>query len=182
MPDLCVQLVLADDIPGAACQHDEEVELLGCQDHLDLVEEGEARSRLQGEHADGDLILGIDLRASPQQGGYPSHQMGTGDRLRHVVVGAVLERAHDRRVVLAGGEDEHWDVAHRPDHLQEFEAVEVGKAEVDEHAVRLLGYEVTQPLHRGALGVGLVAGLGEVATQQSADALVVFDHEEPCHG
>ena len=66
-----------------------------------------------------------------QQRGDPGRQVLAGERLDHVVVGAVVEQPDDLRLLVPGGRDDDRGRGDRAHHLQRLAAVQVGEAEVE---------------------------------------------------
>ena len=137
-PHLAQQVLLREELAGIARQLLEQRELGAGEVH------GLARP---GHEPPGEVDLEVSsstrtttgaaggVRNAPQRGADPGEQLLGVERLRHVVVGAGVERAHLLRLVVARGQHDHGDLAERPQPAQHVEAVEVGEAEVEEHDV-----------------------------------------------
>ena len=180
VPDLGEELLLGDDGAAVARQVEQEVELLAAQ--LERLT-GERRGARRGiDHEVGDLDRGRAVaREPPQQRSDAGVDLLGRERLHDVLVGAGVEQPDDLPLVVARGADDHGDVAHRSQHLQEVAAVDVGEAEVEDHDV---GRLVDDRLQRGQSERRLgdpVAARGERVDERDPDAIVVLDDEHLGH-
>ena len=108
----------------------------------------------------------------------PSHELAEAEGLDDVVVGTELEKSHPVELVLAGGHDDERHRVARPEAATHLGAVEVGKAEIEQHEVDVLrGLEGCcarpDPCRREALEL-------EPLQQGFADRVVVFHDQDAC--
>ena len=117
-----------------------------------------------------------------QRGADAGEQLLGVERLRDVVVGAGVERAHLLRLLVAGGQHDHGHVAERAQAAQHVEPVEVGEAEVEDHDV---GAAVGGDHDRRLAGRGLEhleVAAAQRRAQRAPERGVVFDEEDRAHG
>ena len=107
----------------------------------------------------------VGVGAAAQDRPDPGVQLLGAERLDDVVVRAGVERGDRGRVVVAGGGDDHRDRAHRPEHPQQLDAVDVGQPEVEHDEVRRV---VEHP----SASPGIPAGSDETACPRSVSARV----------
>ena len=79
----------------------------------------------------------------------PGGDLVDPERLDHVVVGAGVEGADDRLVVVLGGHHDHGYLGDRADHREQLQPVDVRQSEVEQHHVRLAS---TNELEDGQAG------------------------------
>ena len=109
-------------------------------------------------------------------------QLGRAEGLGEIVVGAVIEGGDFLRFLIAGGDDDDRRGEPRAKLLENFLAVDVGEAEVEDHEVgrALLGEQ--QPLLAG-VGLGKsIAGFGQRVGEKLPDRRFVFDDEHQGFG
>ena len=108
----------------------------------------------------------------------PGQQVGHGERLGDVVVGAQVECRGPAVLVVDGGENH--DRHRRPGtesgkHLQ---TADVGKAQVEHDAVGLLGLDHRQGVLARGCGERLVATGAQVGDDDAQDRGLVVDHQD----
>ena len=142
---------------------------------------GGAGDEVELEVAAGEAgLLGPGLGRAAQHRLEPGGELGVGEGLDHVVVGAGAEAAdalvdgahggqHDRGGLHAGG-------AHG---FQQREAVEVGEHPVEHQRVEAAGERVHQPLAAGGGGLHGVAGLAQGLGEIVLGVVVVLDDQDP---
>ncbi|GGY31011.1 hypothetical protein GCM10010363_09750 [Streptomyces omiyaensis] len=112
----------------------------------------------------------------------PGQQLGLGERLHQVVVGAGAQPPDPVVELAEAGEDEDRQVAHVPGAVQDLPAVEPGQDEVEHHQGGPLGEEQPQRLAPVGGEGDVVAAAGEQDPQGEGEVGVVLDAEQPGHG
>ena len=137
VPHLGEQLLLGDDLAGAAGEVGQQVELARRQvEHLARrARHGGTRGRCSGSPTTTLRSAGRPLPDPAQHRTDPRLELGGRVRLDDVVVGPRVQRLHQARVVVAGAGDDHRHLAHRPQHRQHLGAVDVGEPEVEDDHV-----------------------------------------------
>src|SRR6202035_3284622 len=118
-------------------------------------------------------------RAAAQEGAQACEQLLALERLDEIVIRARVEALHPRFEGVTGGEDQDRDVVLGAQRACHLEAVELRRAEVEDHQV---GGERAALLQCG-LAVGgrahLVSLHAQRALERLGDVLVVLDHQDP---
>lgn len=107
------------------------------------------------------------------------HQLGHPERLHDVVVGARPQPLHDVALLAARGHHDQGRVADGPQPPQQFEPVEVGKAQVQQDELGLV--HVPQGVQGPAHPAHRVPALGESSAEGPGHPVVVLD-EKRVHG
>ena len=122
-------------------------------------------------------LVGIRFGAA-EMGPDAGKELGQPEWLRDVVVGAGIQPQHHVDLVAACGQDH--DRRHRrlrPEAPADFDPVEIGQPEVEQHEVGWTRGGVLERPGAGRRPAGLVAVCGERIGETSADSGVVFDDE-----
>ena len=106
VPHVFQQGLLGEDLAGVHHEVPEQRELLGGQVQRPTAPAGRVTGRVQLE-VTHDEHRGGGGRLTSQQRTHPSQQLGEGERLDEVVVGAVVEPGHPVLEGVAGGEHQH---------------------------------------------------------------------------
>jgi len=181
-PDLADQLVRRHDhagLPREAVEHPvferRQVDLLFVRTRETAREIDRHVTDLQ--HGRLTRATGIAAQRRP----HPREQFRRAERLRHVVVGAGVERGDLLRLHRARGE--HDDRHRRPrSHARDdLETIVVGQTEIDEQQIGLVAARLdVATLRRRGLDDAIVHGLQQHA-QHVADGRIVLDHEDLVH-
>ena len=119
--------------------------------------------------------------AAAQDRAHPGGQLGGGEGLHHIVVGAQLEAQDPVGLQALGRDQDHRHVAGAADGGQDVEAVLGGEHDVEDDQVGLAVAQAADGLGPGH-GLGdLVALHLEQAAEHAPDLGVVVDHEELAH-
>ncbi len=145
-----------------------------------VVETCQARTGVDGEPAHDRHRLGI-LATATEHGSHPCLELAGAKWFDQVVVGSGIESPDDVFLDTSGGGDDDRDGADRPDHLEQLETVEVGKAQVENHEVGSPLHRRFQTLHGGGCGDDIVAVTGEDARHQVAYLEIVLDQHHSGH-
>lgn len=130
---------------------------------------------------DRDRLARLRGGGPKEQGPHPSLELFDGERLRQIVVGSGVQGSHDLAIFAAGGCHDDRHVADGADHLEQFRAVEVGQAHVEDHDVRRRVDNTLQPVHRGGGSPHFVATIRKYPRNQLADSLLIFDDHDGGH-
>ena len=138
VPDLFGQGGARQDLPTAAGQQRQQVELLGGQVQALRAARAAARHEVHlqvGEAQHGGRLRG-GAAAAPQQRAHAREQLGEGEGLDEVVVGAAFEALHAVFNFVPRGEHEHRGlVAFGAQGRQHAVAVHAGQHHVEQHEV-----------------------------------------------
>ena len=146
-----------------------------------VPQESASGHRVELQRAVRDARPAVRLRAA-QQRPHPRRELGHGEGLHHVVVGAQVEAAHAIVDRVARGEHQH---RHRPaargagaQAAQHLEAVHLRQADVEDHQVELLLRRGEHRLLAARGDVDRVAFGLEDALQARGERRVVFNDQE----
>ena len=114
----------------------------------------------------------------PQRRAHAGQQFIHPERLGQIIVGAEIERLDFSRLIAAAREhhDRHAVVA-PADHSQQFMALDIGKAEIENDQGGILGQQLKRNLAVGGLQ-DLVTLRGQPHPQQLADWRLIVDHQD----
>ena len=138
-----------------------------------------------------DSFVGIDVEvpdcarqaaavhcpASPQQGPDAGGQFLWREGFREVVVSSGFESGHDVMGVVASSHHDDRHMADAADGAAQFEPVETGKHDVDQHDIGALRREPLKRFLAGLCFADLPAFVFQRESQRRADSLVVFNCE-----
>ena len=185
VPDAFEQHGAGDDPALAAHQVFEHLELARQELDAALAAAGGAGDEVELEVGAGEAgLLGAGLGRAAQHRLEAGGELGEGEGLDHVVVGAgaqaadaLVDGAHrgqdDRRGLDAGGADR----------LQQRQAVEVGQHPVEHQGVEAAGDRVHQALAPGGGRLDGVAGLAQALGEIVLGVVVVLDDQDAArHG
>ena len=158
-------------------EHLQQRELLGRQRHDGPVSAHPAAAAIDLEATDADHRPGRDRRPA-QQGLHPRHELGAGERLDHVVVGARAEPDHDGLRAVQRGQDEqrHRPLLRAPLGAQ-LEPVPVGQPAVHDGQRVVVSSRQQPGLGRRGGHVDGVAGGAQGVRHGRGDLRLVLDHE-----
>ena len=178
VPDLAHELLARDDLALLAHEHPQQVELLGGELQLLLVEEGPSGLRVDPHDGAGRRRV---VGAAPEQGPHPGQQLGQPEGLGDVVVGTRVEPDHRVDLVGARGEDEDRD---RPavgaDPPADLQPVDVRQPQVQDHQVGALVGALERCPSVGA-DVDVVALAPQRTGEWLGDGRVVFGQQDSGH-
>jgi len=151
------------------------------------VEGGAVEPRLVGTVIDLQPLAAVACRARrgprfavPMQNGlHAQHDFVGTERLRHVVVGAEFQALDAVLRCASGGEDDHREGSESVDFPKDVGAVDVRKAQVEEH--QLARGQEAQCLRTGRGREHGEPGSFEVATENVADITLVLDDQHGGH-
>lgn len=171
VPHLGEDLVAADDLPGPAHQHAQQLELLVRQLYLVRVHSDQSRAEVHPDAARFEHLR----HPAAQQRADPREQFGEPERLGHVIVRARVEADDEIDLVGARGEHQHRQFgAARAQSAAHFQPVHPGQPEIE--------HEQVDPVrggrgeHRRAVGddLDLVPLPVQRAGQRLGDGRIVF--------
>jgi len=165
--------------PRPTHERDEDVELDAGElhrlaGHLDLA------GADVGQHVAHRQALGEGLRlASSEHRAEPSQELAGAEGLGDVVVGANLQPHHAVRLVSPRGEHEDRNAALAADATDDFQAVDAGHHDVEEHGIECPDAQQLEPLQaiRGADHRDAV--LLQERLQEFLEPAVVIDEQHP---
>ena len=167
------QLVLADQATGAQQQDLQQCQL-ACRELDDLaVEAGNAFGLVVGQAA--DLDPGRVAGAAPGQCAHPGKELGQGEGLGQVIVGAGVEAAHAIFHAVLGGEDQHRGRHLAPAQALEYlDARQPGQAKVEQQ--QIVGLRKQRGVGIGAIihMIDGIAGFAQGGDQALGNDAVVF--------
>jgi Amino acid permease len=167
--------------PAPAGGQDLEESVLGAGQLHRLPPPGDqAGVKVDADRADLDAPLPVGALgpAMLQRPADPGQQVGHGERLGDVVVGAEFQRRGPVALVVDGGEDH--DRRRRPatEPGEHLEAADVGQAQVEHDAVRLPGLDHRQSGRTRGGGQRLVAACAQVGRDHPQDRGLVVDYQD----
>ena len=126
------------------------------------------------------MITGLAGRpGAPHRRSEARQQLVDPERLRHVVVGAGVERRHLLTLLADGGEDQDRDARPGPKLATHLHPAPVGQHEVEDHRLRRLHRRGGQRLLGRRGGDDLVAGAPQGRLERPQDLRLVVDDENP---
>ena len=160
----------------------EQVELAHGQLHLLSSDGGPPGARVHLQVAEGDRRLELWRALNPPQHGVDARdQLGRGEGLDDVVVGAKLQPRDPVRVLALRGEQDHRHarpLAVLPQPPHDLQPVHAGEHQVEHDEVGSLLAGATQRARTVARDPGGVSGALEVAGNDVGDGrLVVYDQD-----
>ena len=168
--------------PRLVRQRAQQRELDRRQVHLLAVERDGVRGEVDDEAVGLDPRLGRGAAGAPQHRLHPRDELAGRERLRDVVVGAVLERLD--LGLLVGDRREHDDrqLAPGAQLAADLDARAVGQHQVDDRRVRTADRGAVERLLGGRAGQHLVAGAAQHEAQRAQDLRVVVADEDALAG
>src|SRR5262245_11347498 len=180
-PHLLEQLALRDELARVPDEDLDDVPLGRSEADLAVGPSNALRGEVDREvrGLDDGLLLG---RCSSAQGGAESReQLVHSERLRHVVVGAGVERRDLVAFPFAHREDDDRDRGPAAEAADHVDAVDSGEAEVEHDQIRMLaGGDGERGLARRC-ELDVVAAGAEVRAERAQDLRLVVDDEDPRH-
>ena len=119
----------------------------------------------------------ISGRDPAQRSPEASEELVHPERLRHVVVGAGIERRDLRGLGVTGGEHHDRNRAPAAQALDHLDAVDAGQAEVEHDDIGMVPSREVERLFSGLGQVDVVATRPEVDAERPTDRRLVVDHE-----
>ena len=174
-PDPAQEGLVGQDPAGALGKNAQQLELGRRQRHrapghgdlAPVVVDGEVPEHERGRR-----------RAPAQDRPDPRRELGRGEGLDDVVVGAGLERAGDGLVAPVAGDEDDGQVGELRNGLHELDPVGPGQHQVEQHQPGLLGQEDAPYLAVVAGDQGGEAGVGERVADMAQRFRVIVDHED----
>src|SRR5204863_5718673 len=124
-PDLAQELAVGDELPSVLSEDAQEVELDRRQVDL-LPGAGDvAPLQVDDQIPDLDARLPAAVRRPPKHGSQASQELVRPERLRHVIIGAGVERAHLLALVADRREHDDRELAPAPDLAGDVDAAAV---------------------------------------------------------
>ncbi len=180
-PYLGEQLFLGDQFLAVPDQHFEQLPLGGGQPHVGAIALDALGGEVDGEIlADDHRLIGCG-RSTAHRYPKPGEQLPHAKRLRHVVVGAGVERGHLLALLTPGRQhdDGHrGPAAHAADHVG---AIHVRQAKIEDQHVGPVPGDSRQARLTVGRGAHLVLVRGEVDPQRAQDRLLIVNDEHPGH-
>jgi len=129
------------------------------------------------------------MALAPQDGADARQQLARLEGLGQVVVGADLQADHAVHGITLGGQHQHRDLrrgaGQRADAAADFEAVDVGQHQVEDHQVgqrlRVDDLQRGQAAQAVAAVLELEAVLAQVLADHLGQAGVIFNHQQVVH-
>ena len=189
-PDALEQLVAREGAAGVRDEELQELVLLGRQGDGLVVEPCLIRGEVEPQAADGQALFSrlvlaaalLDAGGTAQHGLDAREQLAHGEGLDDVVIGTELEAEHAVNLLGLGGQHDDGDAARLRVGFElaaDFESVDFGQHDVEQHEVGLRGLLEGGPTVGGHLD--FIAALLEVEAQEFADGrFIVYD--EDLHG
>jgi hypothetical protein len=138
---------------------------------------------VQGQPADvqpaGRGLAGL---VPPHDRANPGQQLLLAERLRHVVVGARVERLHLGQLVRLARQDDDRGLAGSPDLAADVHPVAAGHRQVQEHEVRALLLEAAQSGLAVIGGDHLVSGGSDQGRDRPDHGRLIVHDEDPQPG
>jgi hypothetical protein len=120
--------------------------------------------------------------AAPEERADPGHQLGEGERLHQVVVGARVEAQHPILHRVSGGQDEHRELpALRAERPQDLDPAAAGQHEVEQHEIEPLAAGQEEAL-LAVRGDPDLVPLGREPVGEGPRHLPLVFHDEDTHG
>jgi hypothetical protein len=116
-----------------------------------------------------------------QQRADAQHQLGERERFDEVIVGAEFEAADAVADMIARGQENHRQVAPRPQRTHDFPAVDARQHHVQHHEVVRVFQRHVQAVRSGACEIDRIAAFAQPLLQVVAGFRIVFDDED-AHG
>ena len=133
------------------------------------------------ERADRQGLHGVLAARSAQDGTDARVELIGGERLDEVVVRARVEQADDLVLLVAGGRDDHRNLAHGTQHLEHLSTIDVGQTEVEHDDVGAVGQHLAEAHQAGRGAADRMAPLGERVRDRFAYPQVVLDERDHRH-
>ena len=146
------------------------------------VERDRVRGEIDDEPVGLDPRLGRRAAGAPEDRLHARHELAGRERLRHVVVGAVLERLDLRLLVGDGREHDDRQLAPRAQLAADLDPGTVRQHQVDDRGVRTADRGAVERLLGGRAGQHLVAGAAQHEPQRAQDLRVVVADEDALAG
>ena len=141
-PELFRDLPVREYAPGIARQQSEQhLSCLGCRSISRPLTRASCASLSSRQRADDDRrFVGHRGERRPVANRHtnPSEQLGHRERLRHVVVGPLVERLHHAILAAVRGHDDDRALRPEPKVATQNEPVHVGQPEIDDHGIGLV--------------------------------------------
>ena len=119
-----------------------------------------------------------DGSRAPQRRAQPREQLVDAERLRHVVVGAGVERRDLLALVADDREDDHRHGLHVRSSRHDLGAAHVGEHEIEDDRVGRATAAAVKACSAGRRGVDVVAGAAQARLQRAQDLRLVVDDED----
>src|SRR4051794_10603663 len=162
-PDLAQQRAVGEELAAVDGEHAQEVELDRREVHVLAVARDPARGEVDRDRAGPDDRIGAVGGIAPaQHGADAGRELVGAERLRHVVVGAGVERADLLALVADRAEHDDREGAPAAHLLADLDTAAVGQDEVEDH-------DVGRAHGDGVEGLPLRRGLRDLETRGAQD-------------
>ncbi|MCY1350503.1 hypothetical protein D9M69_367380 [compost metagenome] len=163
----------------AAQQQLQQGELLGAQVDASAIAFDPSAQQVEAQVGGLQVGEGGGAGTAAQQGAHPRQQLGEGERLDQVVVGAQLQALHAVGDAVAGGEEQHRHAAAGlAQAAQDLPAVAAGQHHVEDDQVMVAGQRQVLTFEAVARQFDAEAGLAEALLQVLAGLGFVFDDQQ----
>ena len=170
---------MGQHLAGVLHQHTQQFVLLRRQLDLTVADLDDAAHQIDRKIAGAEhRALAMDLQLMPQRRAHAGEQFIHPERFRQIVVGAEIERLHLARLIAAARQHHDRDaVVAAANHAQQFMALDVGQAEIENDERRILRQQFERDLAVGGFQ-DLVALGSQPHPQQFADRRLVVDDQD----